>query len=124
MILDDIKSFIEEKALISQDIEIKYDYDTAKGGDTLLLTLYDNVPCDLAMRSGIRIAVKLNDLKLSRDTCFALHNAFFPEENFQKAIVINNKTMHAKLNQGPYYLEKDQSKRHIYILDITLTYKR
>ena len=67
MILDDIKNFIEQKALVSQNIEIKYDYDTAKGGDTLLLTLYDNVPCDLAMRSGINRSDVANAIQAANE---------------------------------------------------------
>ena len=113
MILDDIKSFIVQNALADESV-IKYDYDSAKGEDLLLLTLCDNIPCDLAMRSRIRITVKFSDLKL----------LLFPEDNFQKAIVVNGKTMHIKLNQGPYFADKDPSKRHGYVLDITVTYNR
>ena len=123
MILVDIKSFIVQNALADESV-IKYDYDSAKGEDLLLLTLCDNIPCDLAMRSRIRITVKFSDLKLTRDTCFALYNLLFPEDNFQKAIVVNGKTMHIKLNQGPYFADKDPSKRHGYVLDITVTYNR
>lgn len=123
MILDDFKSFIVQNSLADEEV-IKFDYDSGKGQNLLLLTLYDNVPCDLAMRSGIRITVKFADLKLSRDTCFALYNLLFPEDNFQKAVVINGKTMHLKLNKGPCFSDKDPSKRHGYVLDFTVTYNR
>ena len=123
MILDDIKSFLLERNIIQEEY-VKFDYDSSKGEETVLLHLYDNVPCDLARRSSIKITIKFGDLKLARDTAFALHDLFFPEDSFQKSIKINEKTMHAKLNKGPFYQGKDQSKRHNYVLDITLTYNR
>lgn len=123
MILDDFKAFIVENSLADEAV-IKYDYDSSKGENALLLTLYDSAPCDLAMRSGIRITAKFADLTVSRNTCFALHDLLFPEENFQKAIVINGRIMHLKLNKGPYYSDNDPSKRHGYVLDITVTYNR
>ena len=123
MILDDLKNFIVTNLGTEEEI-IKYDYDSSKGDDVIVLQLYNNTPCDLALRSGIKITIKYSDLKLSRDTCFALYNLLFPEDHFQKAIIINGKVMHAKLNNGPYYIQKDQSKRHGYVLDITVTYNR
>lgn len=123
MILDDLKNFITQNFPANAD-SIKYDYYSSKGQDVILLTLYDSLPCDMARRSSVRIAIKFSDLKLARDTCFALHDQLFPEDGFQKSITVNNKTMHAKLNKGPFYSQKDQSKRHIYILDITLTHNR
>ncbi len=123
MILDDLKNFIVQNSLADEAL-IKYDYDSSKGDDVIVLNLYDSRPCDLARRSGIKITIKLSDLELCRDTCFALHDLLFPQDSFQKAITINGKTMHATLNSGPYYLEKDSSKRHCYVLDITITYNR
>lgn len=123
MILDDIKNFIVQNALADEAL-IKYDYDSSKGDEVIVLNLYDTLPCDLARRSGIKITIKFSDLKLARDTCFALHDLLFPEDSFQKAILINGKTMHVKLNRGPCYLEKDSSKRHGYLLDITVTHNR
>lgn len=123
MILDDLKNFIIENALADED-SIKFDYDSSKGQDTVLLTLYDSLPCDLARRSSVRITIKFSDLKLARDTCFALHDLIFPLESYQKSVKINGKTMHAKLNKGPFYLQKDPSKRHGYVLDITITHNR
>lgn len=123
MILDDLKNFIVTNNIAEED-SIKYDYDSSKGEDVCVMTLYDSVPCDLAMRSGIRFSIKFSDLSLSRGKCFDLYNLLFPKDNFQKAIVINGKTMHLKLNKGPYYTGKDQSKRHGYVLDITVTYNR
>lgn len=123
MILDDLKNFIVQNSIADEAL-IKYDYDSSKGDDVILLNLYNSVPCDLARRSGIKITIKLSDLELARDTCFALHDLLFPVDAFQKAILINGKTMHARLNSGPYYLEKDSSKRHCYVLDIVLVYNR
>ena len=123
MILDDLKNFIIQNTQASLDA-IKYDYDCTKGQDVILLTLYDSLPCDMARRSSVRISIKFSDLKLARDTCFTLHDLLFPEDGFQKSTTINNKIMHIKLNKGPFYAQKDRSKRHIYILDITLTHNR
>ena len=123
MILDDIKNFLVENAQIPED-SIKYDFDSSKGDDIVLLSLYDSVPCDLAMRSGIKITIKYSDLKLSRDMCFLIHSLLFPEDLFQKSVIINGKRMHVKLIKGPFYQGKDQSKRHNYILDFTITYNR
>lgn len=123
MILDDIKNFIVQNNLAQEDC-IKYDYDSSKGDNAILLHLYDNVPCDLARRSSIKLTIKFIDLKLARDSAFAIHDCLFPEEHFQKSILINGKTMHARLNKGPLYQGMDSSKRHNYVLDITLTYNR
>ncbi len=123
MILDDIKNFIVQNN-IAQEECIKYDYDSSKGSDTVLLQLYDNTPCDLAMRSGINISIKFSDLKLARDTAFILYDKLIPEDNFQKSVAINGKTMHTKLVKGPYYQGLDASKRHNYILNILITYNR
>lgn len=123
MILDDLKNFISQNNLSSES-NIKYDYDSANGTDIILLNLYNNSPCDLARRSDIKISIKFTDLKQARNSCFALHDLLFPIDSFQKSIKINGKTMHAKLNNGPFYDGLDQSKRHNYILDITLTYNR
>lgn len=123
MILDDLKNFIIQNNL-AQNGCIKYDYDSTNGGNTILLNLYDNSPCDLARRSDIRIILKFSDLETARNTCFSLHDLLFPVDSFQKSIKINNKIMHAKLNRGPFYSGLDKSKRHNYIIDITLTYNR
>lgn len=123
MILDDLKNFITQNSLADAN-SIKYDYDSSKGQDIVLLTLYDSLPCDLARRSSIKISMKFSDLNTARNTCFALHDLLFPKDRFQKSMTINNKIMHTKLNKGPYYLQKDTSKRHIYMLDITLIHNR
>lgn len=123
MILDDIKSFITQNGIINTDC-IKYDYDCLHGEDVCILNLYDNSPSDLALCSGIKLIAKFKDLNTARQTSFALYNLFFPKDNFQKAITINGKIMHAKLNKGPCFLEKDQSKRYIYLLDITVIHNR
>ena len=123
MILDDLKQLIIENNLVKKEL-IKYDYDSSEGNDVILLHLYDNTPCDLARRSKIKIEIKLKDLEKARNYCFTLHDILFPNDNFQKSIIINKKTMHAKLNQGPFYNGHDESKRHNYLLDISLTYDR
>ena len=123
MILDDIKNFILKHNLINNEL-IKYDYDSARGEDAVVIQLYNNTPCDLARRSEIKISFKLKDLETARNKCFELHDLLFPADSFQKSIKINEKIMHAKLNRGPLYQGKDASKRHNYILDITLTYNR
>lgn len=123
MILDDIKNFLLKNNLIDNEL-IKYDYDSSRGEDVILLQLYNNIPCDLARRSGIKISLKFKDLETVRNKCFLLHDLLFPVDSFQKSIKINEKTMHVKLNRGPFYQGKDASKRHNYILDITITYNR
>lgn len=123
MILDDFKEFVVRNSLVDEKL-VKFDYDFSDGDNAFLITLYEHLPCDLAMRCGIRFTIKFLDLNTSRNTCFALHDLLFPEENFQKSIIINGKTMHLKLNKGPYYSDKDPSKRHVYVLDITVTYNR
>lgn len=123
MILDDLKNFIAQNVPIEESY-IKYDYDSSKGDNIILLHLYDSVPCNLARRSCIKLTIKFEDLNLARNTCFSIHDLLFPEDLFQKAIKINNKTMHIKLNKGPFYQGKDQSKRHNYVLDITITHNR
>lgn len=123
MILDDINVFIIKNLAISQE-SIKFDFDSSEGQDVVLLTLYDTVPCDLSMRSNIKITFKFAQLQVARNLCFALYNLLFPQESFQKAIVINGKTMHVKLNQGPFYEGNDVSHRHEYILDISVIYNR
>lgn len=123
MILDDIKSFIAASGL-AQGVPINFDYDSTSGEDTILLKLYNASGTDLGRRSSVETTIKFSDLKLTRDTCFALHDLFFPEDTFQKAITVNGKTMHAKLNKGPAYLQKDSSNRHNYVLDITFTHNR
>ena len=123
MILDDFRNFIVQNEIATEEI-IKYDYDSSKGEDVLLLTLYDTVPCDLALRSSVSIVFKFNDLRQVREDCFVLYSLLFPQDYFQKAIKINGKIMHLKLNKGPLYSGLDQSKRHNYMLDITVTYER
>lgn len=123
MILDDLRSFIVQNEIATEDI-IKYDFDSSDGDDVLLLTLYDNMPCDLALRSSVSVVFKFHDLRQVREDCFILYSLLFPEDGFQKAIKINGKTMHLKLNKGPLYSGFDQSKRHNYVLDITITYER
>lgn len=123
MILDDIKNFLVENDII-QNNKVKYDFDSSNGDEILLLQLYDNRPCDNARRSGIKLIHKFFDLEHARQTAFVVHDLFFPEDGFQKSLNVNGKIMHAKLNNGPCYQGKDASKRHNYILDITLTYNR
>ena len=82
MILDDIKNFIVQNSLADEAL-IKYDYDSSKGNDVILLNLYNTLPCDLARRSGVKIVMKFADLKLVRDTCFQLHDLLFPADCFQ-----------------------------------------
>jgi hypothetical protein len=123
MILDDFKNLLVQNNLATGE-EVKYDFDSTAGENIVLIHLYNHLPCDLAMRSSLKITVKNTDLNLSRDLCFAIYNLLFPEDGFQKAVLINTKIMHTKLNKGPLYLEKDSSKRHNYVLDITVTYNR
>ena len=123
MILDDLKIFLVENNIVESEY-IKFDYDSSNGNENILINIQNNIPCDLAMRSHLRISVKFKDLEFARSTAFSIYNLLFPTDNFQKAIKINNKIMHGKLNKGPYYSGKDKSQRHIYLLDITLTYNR
>lgn len=123
MILDDLKEFIIKNNISSQE-QIKYDYDSSNGENTTLLWLYNSVASDLANKSSINITFKNKDLETARNSCFSLYNLLFPIDCFQKAIKINGKTMHSKLNRGPLYQQKDSSDRHQYLLDITISHNR
>ena len=123
MILDDLKEFVVQNEL-EKERDVKFDYDSTKGEEVVVLNLYNSVPCDLARRSSVKITVKNFSLVKVREICFELHDLLFPEDSFQKSILINGKIMHTKLNKGPFYLEKDSSKRHCYVLDITVTHNR
>lgn len=123
MILDDLKSLIVNNNIAKEE-KIKFDFDSNTGEDVIILKLYNHNPCDLARKASINIAVKYNSLEDARNTCFAIHDILFPEDNFQKALPINGKLVHIILNSGPSYQEKDLSQRHAYQLDVTVIYNR
>lgn len=63
-------------------------------------------------------------MAVARNKIQAIYNALYPIDQFAKAIVINNKTMHIKPNQEPFFNEKDATGRFCYIFNITVTQNR
>ena len=122
MILDDLKAFLIANNLATST-EIKFDFDSS---NTNCVTLwnYGSVPSDLASRPTIQIQVKNLNLATARTKIQAIYDALYPKEQFQKGILINNKLMHIKPNQEPFFNEKDASERYCYIFNITVTTNR
>jgi hypothetical protein len=119
LILDDLKSFITEKNIADAE-SIKFDYDGSIGENCIVLWKNGSQPCDLAHRPTIQVTVKNTDLSVSRLVSEEIFKALYPDEQYQKSIQINGKTMHVQVIKEPFYLEKDESGRHCYVFNVAI----
>ena len=121
MILEDLKSFIVEKGIVDEG-SIKFDYDGAGGENCVVIWKNGSQPCDVARRPTIQITVKNTDLAASRLICEEIFKALYPDDQYQKAMEINEKIMHVVIIKEPFYLEKDASDRHCYVFNAAIVH--
>ena len=120
MILDDLKAHLVALNLAQGD-EIIFDFDS-KNENTILIKKTGSNPTDLGFRSKIEIVAKNTSQQTAITKINEIWQALCPQDNFQKAILINNKTMHTKTEKEPYFRKKDQQGRFYYVFEMTVTY--
>lgn len=122
MILDDLKAFLITNNLALEE-EIQFNFDGSVG-NSVVLWVYGSVKTDLGSRPTIQIAVKNTDMLMAQTQIQAIYDALYPADQFEAKIQINNKPMHIKPNQEPFFNEKDAQDRFIFIFNITVTKDR
>lgn len=121
-ILDDLIAFFQE-----QDISITDFYKNFTepvDSDCVILWNYDGIQTDNGLRPQVQIMVKSTEMSLAETAIFELYNALSPEGNHQKTMDINGKTMLVIPKQSPFYLDKDDKRRHVYVFNVDIITKR
>ena len=121
-ILDDLIAYLQE-----QDISITDFYKNFAEpveGDCVILWQYDGIQTDNGLRPQVQVMVKSTEMSLAETVIFELYNALSPKDNFQKTMDINGKTMLVKPKQSPFYLDKDEKRRHVYVFNVDIITKR
>jgi hypothetical protein len=120
-VLMDIRQHLIDAEIVTASGCKLNQYDTSN--EFACLWQYGGFPTDIGQKPTIQISV----YSLSHAAGEAKINAIFNElinDNPCKYKLINNQKMWINANQQPFYLEKDEQKRHIFIFNITVTTKR
>lgn len=116
-ILEDLKAFLNME-------NIYFNFNPAIKGNCIMLWLYDGIHVSNALRPQVQIKVLNASMPECERIIMDIYNKLSPKDNFQKTIEVNGKKMLITPKQSPFYLEKDENNRHIYVFNIDVIMNR
>ena len=122
MILEDIKAFITGSG--STITDVYFNHNEAVKGNCVILWEYDGIYSDTGLRPQVQIMVKNDDMREARKQIFEIYDKIKPVGSYQQTMLINNNRMLITPKQSPFYLEKDQQNRHVYVFNLDIIQKR
>jgi len=121
-ILEIIKSHIQTNIKDAGDIYFNFQPDVK--GDCIILWQYDGIQTDIGIRPQIQIAVKNKNMQTAETLINEIYDIIYPVGQCEKSITISEEVMKIVPRQSPFYLERDDNNRHIYVFNIDCIMKR
>ncbi len=123
-ILNDLKNFLVEKNLVSND-EVAFNFDDfLTDMNKLILQCKGGEFSDIARKTTISVIVKNQSMKEAENLANNLFDCFAPPKQYEKPLFINGKMMLIKPLQPPFYKEKEKNGRHVFSFDLKIIHKR
>lgn len=123
MVLEILRDYIVENTDIQAN-SIYFNYTEAVKDDCVILWHYDGIFTDIGERPQVQIMVKSTNMQLAKSRAYAIYDTIYPVGQFQKVMEIQDKVLFIQPKQSPFYLEKDESNRHIYVFNLDIIKKR
>ena len=120
-ILDDLKQHLINNGITTP---IYFNFLPADSANLVLLWNYDGTSKELGRNARVQFCAKHLDMQEAEKLCEQIYDTVYPKEQFKKVITVNNKPMHIKPIQTPFYNGKDESNRHSYIFNCNIDYER
>lgn len=126
-ILEIIKKHLENN--INGIDNIYFNFQPDVKGNCVILWQYDGIQTDVGLRPQVQISVKNKSMATAESTIMSIYDIIYPKGQFEKTITVevdSNTTETLKIvpRQSPFYLEKDENGRHIYVFNIDCIMKR
>ena len=121
-ILEIIKTHIQNNIQNTGDIYFNFQPDVK--GDCIILWQYDGIQTDVGIRPQVQISVKNKNMQTAENLIMAIYDIIYPKGQFEKNITISDEVLKIVPRQSPFYLEKDDNNRHIYVFNIDCIMKR
>ena len=126
-ILEIIKAHIENNINGIDDIYFNFQPDVK--GNCIILWQYDGIQTSVGLRPQVQISVKNKDMKTAEATIQQIYDIIYPIGTFEKSITVTidtDKVETVKIvpRQSPFYLEKDDNNRHVYVFNIDCIMQR
>lgn len=120
MILDDLKILLTANGITDT---VVFNFNTLTGNG-IILWQYDGTPSDNGKNAKVQISIKNTNMQTAEQRATAIYDIIYPKATYQKGILVNNKLMHIRPIQEPFYNELDDKSRHSYIFNIDINYNR
>lgn len=120
-VLEDLKQHFINKGIT---LPIHINMAPADSGNIAVLWNYDGTASDIGRNSRVQFCVKNTDMSEAQRICDELYDLVYPKGQFKKVILINDKPMHIKPIQTPFYSNMDEKSRHNYIFNANINFNR
>ena len=109
--------------------DIYFNFQPDVTGDCVILWQYDGIQSDIGLRPQVQISVKNKDMETAQSLISQIYDIIYPVGQFEKNLTISidtdtNETVKIVPRQSPFYLEKDENNRHVYVFNIDCITKR
>ena len=126
-ILEIIKKHLENS--INGIDNIYFNFQPDIKGNCIILWQYDGIQTDIGLRPQVQISVKNKSMATAESTIQQIYDIMYPIGTFEKSITVTtneNTTETVKIvpRQSPFYLEKDDNNRHVYVFNIDCIMQR
>ena len=120
MILDDLKKHLTDEEILSTGEAVFYNY-SQSNDNCIILWEYGGFSPRFAIseqRKTIQVMVKNTSMSTAQSKSHAIYNELCTEYEFK---IINSRKVSIQAAQPPFFLEKDQQNRYIYVFNIVIT---
>lgn len=121
-ILEIIKTHIENN--IQDAGKIYFNFQPDVKADCVILWQYDGIQTDIGIRPQVQISVKNKNMQTAETLINEIYDIIYPVGQFEKNITISDEVLKIVPRQSPFYLEKDENNRHVYVFNIDCIMKR
>ena len=121
-ILTTLKTFILANVQNAGNIYFNFQPDITE--NCIILWQYDGIQSSVGLRPQVQISVKNKNMQTAETLIMAIYNAIYPKGQYEKTIRMGQETLKIVPRQSPFYLEKDENDRHIYVFNIDILQKR
>lgn len=123
-ILNDLKNFLVEKNVVSND-EIAFNFDDfLTDMNKLILQCKGGEFSDIARKTTVSVIIKNQSMNEAENLANKLFDCFAPPKQYEKPLSVNGKMMLIKPLQPPFYKEKEKNGRHVFSFDLKIIHKR
>lgn len=121
-ILEDLKAYLTYTGASFGDIYFNHTEPVKE--NCVCLWQYDGIYVAQGLRPQVQVMVKNYSMQQAENQIYEIYDRIKGNRTYQKTVEVNGKTMLITPKQSPFYLNKDESGRHIYVFNIDIITKR